>query len=119
MRATARTRSRVSPARWDWISARLRRPRRRCRSWPRCWPPAAAARAARCRARAAASIRSRWRRRARFRLRTALIADIHGNIVALEAVLADIGRRDVDAVVCLGDVAATGPQPAEAVDRIA
>jgi putative phosphoesterase len=52
-------------------------------------------------------------------VRTALIADIHGNLVALDAVLSDIHRRDVDRVVCLGDVAATGPQPCEAIDRIA
>ena len=52
-------------------------------------------------------------------MRTALIADIHGNLVALDAVLSDIERRRVDRVVCLGDVAATGPQPCEAIDRIA
>jgi predicted phosphodiesterase len=52
-------------------------------------------------------------------VRTALIADIHGNLVALDAVLSDIERRGADRVVCLGDVAATGPQPCEAIDRIA
>jgi putative phosphoesterase len=36
-------------------------------------------------------------------VRFAVIADIHGNRWALEAVLADIGRRRVDAVVNLGD----------------
>lgn len=41
----------------------------------------------------------------------AIISDIHGNLVALEAVLADIQRQPVDRMVCLGDVAATGPQP--------
>ena len=50
--------------------------------------------------------------------RVALIADIHGNAVALEAVLADIERRDVDEIVCLGDVAAGGPQPREALARL-
>ncbi len=50
--------------------------------------------------------------------RVALIADIHGNAVALEAVLADIERRDVDEIVCLGDVAAGGPQPREALRRL-
>jgi putative phosphoesterase len=50
--------------------------------------------------------------------RLALIADIHGNAVALEAVLADIARRDVDEIVCLGDVAAGGPQPREALRRL-
>ena len=51
--------------------------------------------------------------------RVALISDIHGNLVALEAVLDDLDRQQVDAIVCLGDVAATGPQPREAVDRVA
>lgn len=46
-------------------------------------------------------------------MRIALIADIHGNLAALEAVLAEIGRASVDEIVCLGDVAATGPQPHE------
>ena len=50
---------------------------------------------------------------------TALIADIHGNLVALETVLGDIDRRGVDRVVCLGDVAATGPQPRETIERVA
>jgi predicted phosphodiesterase len=52
-------------------------------------------------------------------VRTALIADIHGNLVSLQAVLADAGRRGADRLVCLGDVAATGPQPGEAIDAIA
>ncbi len=50
--------------------------------------------------------------------RAALISDIHGNVVALDAVLADIARRDVDSIVCLGDVAAGGPQPQQAIARI-
>lgn len=40
----------------------------------------------------------------------ALIADIHGNAVALNAALADIDRRQPDRILCLGDVA-SGPQP--------
>jgi predicted phosphodiesterase len=52
-------------------------------------------------------------------VKTALIADIHGNLVALEAVLADVERRKADRIVCLGDVAATGPQPRETIERIA
>jgi putative phosphoesterase len=50
--------------------------------------------------------------------RVALISDIHGNAVALEAVLADIARRRVGEIVCLGDVAAGGPQPREALERL-
>jgi predicted phosphodiesterase len=51
-------------------------------------------------------------------MRTALIADIHGNLTALDAVLADFVRRGADRVVCLGDVAATGPQPRETLRRV-
>ncbi|WP_198373488.1 metallophosphoesterase family protein [Roseomonas rosulenta] len=41
-------------------------------------------------------------------MRLAVISDIHGNLAALEAVLADIETRAVDAVVNLGDCV-TGP----------
>lgn len=37
-------------------------------------------------------------------MRYALISDIHGNLAALECVLADLETRNVDAVICLGDV---------------
>ncbi len=46
-------------------------------------------------------------------MRTALIADTHGNLVAVEAVLADIERAQIDTIVCLGDVVASGPKPRE------
>jgi predicted phosphodiesterase len=36
-------------------------------------------------------------------MRLGLISDIHGNLAALEAVVADIHRRGVDQIVCLGD----------------
>jgi predicted phosphodiesterase len=48
-------------------------------------------------------------------LRLALIADIHGNLAACEAVMAEIERERPEAIVCLGDVAATGPQPREVI----
>lgn len=48
----------------------------------------------------------------------ALLSDIHGNLVAFEAVLADLRAEPPDAVVCLGDVAATGPRPHEVVARL-
>src|SRR5947208_1397398 len=38
-------------------------------------------------------------------MRVAVIADIHGNLAALDAVLADVAGTRVDRVVCLGDVA--------------
>ena len=36
-------------------------------------------------------------------MRIALVSDIHGNLPALEAVVADIHRRGVDQILCLGD----------------
>ena len=51
--------------------------------------------------------------------RLALISDIHGNVVALDVVLADLAHRDeIDGIVCLGDVAAGGPQPGEVIARL-
>ena len=50
--------------------------------------------------------------------RMALISDIHGNLTALEAALADIARQDVNATVCLGDVAELGPQPVAVIHRL-
>jgi putative phosphoesterase len=46
------------------------------------------------------------------------VSDIHGNLPALEAVLTEIEREDVDAVVCCGDVIG-GSFPAEVFDRLA
>lgn len=51
-------------------------------------------------------------------MRIGLIADIHGNLVALETVLADLEREAVDRVICLGDVAVLGPQPVEVIVRL-
>lgn len=50
--------------------------------------------------------------------RIAVISDIHGNIPALEAVLADIKNRNIERIFCLGDLAGKGPSSAEAVDKI-
>jgi predicted phosphodiesterase len=49
-------------------------------------------------------------------MRCAIISDIHGNLDALEAVLADAGR--VDEIWCLGDLVGYGPQPNECVDLL-
>lgn len=51
-------------------------------------------------------------------MRIALISDIHGNYVSLEAVLADIEAQQVDRIICLGDVATIGPQPIEVITRL-
>ena len=52
-------------------------------------------------------------------MRIALISDVHGNTVALGAVLTDMKQHRPEVVVCLGDIAAGGPDPGGAVDRIA
>ncbi|HNQ95372.1 MAG: metallophosphoesterase family protein [Anaerolineales bacterium] len=45
-------------------------------------------------------------------MRIAVISDMHGNNLALEAVLADIKRQGTDQLVCLGDAIQGGPQSA-------
>ncbi|MEZ4591346.1 MAG: metallophosphoesterase family protein [Chloroflexota bacterium] len=51
-------------------------------------------------------------------MRIALISDIHGNLVSLEAVLADIDRQNVNEIIFLGDAATLGPQPHEVLHRL-
>lgn len=50
-------------------------------------------------------------------MRVAALYDIHGNLHALEAVLADVGEESVDAVVCGGDLV-TGPFTVEVLDLL-
>ncbi len=52
-------------------------------------------------------------------MRVALLSDIHGNLVALDAVLADMARLgSFDEIVVAGDLVWSGPWPGEVVDRI-
>ncbi len=51
-------------------------------------------------------------------MRIAIFSDIHGNIPALDAVLADIAARRVDATYCLGDLVGYAPFPNEVIERI-
>jgi predicted phosphodiesterase len=51
-------------------------------------------------------------------MRLAIVTDVHGNLTALEAVIADLQRRGVERVVHGGDLALMGCQGAEVVDRI-
>lgn len=51
-------------------------------------------------------------------MRLALIADIHANLEALQATLADIAARDVDRIVCLGDIVGYNANPAECIALI-
>jgi predicted phosphodiesterase len=50
-------------------------------------------------------------------MRVAVLADIHGNVPALEAVLREVEQAGVDAVVLNGDMV-TGPMPAATLDRL-
>jgi predicted phosphodiesterase len=53
------------------------------------------------------------------RLRIALLADIHGNCVALDAVLANIEQQGgADVYWVLGDLVALGPQPVAVLERL-
>jgi len=49
-------------------------------------------------------------------MRTLIISDVHANLTALEAVLAD--AEPYDQVWCLGDVVGYGPDPNECIERI-
>mgnify|MGYP000152860752 CR=1 FL=1 len=50
-------------------------------------------------------------------MRVAILSDIHGNLLALEAVLKDIeARGGVDECWVLGDLVAVGPQPVEVLE---
>ena len=50
--------------------------------------------------------------------RVAFISDIHGNLEALEAVLADIAAGEADEVVCLGDIVGYGADAEACVDLV-
>jgi putative phosphoesterase len=51
-------------------------------------------------------------------VRIAIIADIHGNLPALESVLADIERRNVDQIINLGDCVSGPLWPREVCDLL-
>lgn len=51
-------------------------------------------------------------------MRYAVLSDVHGNLEALEEVLADVDRERPDGVVCLGDTVGYGPDPNECASRI-
>ena len=50
--------------------------------------------------------------------RIGIFSDMHGNAVAFDAVLAALQDEGVERLVCLGDVAATGPQPRAVIQRL-
>ena len=48
----------------------------------------------------------------------AIISDIHSNLEALGAVLANIESRGIEEILCLGDVVGYGPNPRECLDLV-
>lgn len=52
-------------------------------------------------------------------MRIAVISDIHGNLEAFEAALADISKQECDRIVCLGDVVGYGPDPESCIRILA
>ncbi|WP_117148987.1 metallophosphoesterase family protein [Paraliobacillus zengyii] len=51
-------------------------------------------------------------------MKIAFISDVHGNAIALDAVLNDIRKKEVDKIVVLGDLAYRGPEPKRSIDLI-
>ena len=51
-------------------------------------------------------------------MKIAVISDIHGNMEAFNAVLADIKSENCDSIFCLGDLALAGPEPDKVIDKI-
>jgi putative phosphoesterase len=51
-------------------------------------------------------------------MRTAIVSDFHGNLVAFDAVLAELERERFDLIVHGGDLAASGARPTEIIDRV-
>ncbi len=51
-------------------------------------------------------------------MRVAILADIHGNLPACEAVLADVGQHGADVVVAAGDLVLRGAHPRETLELL-
>ena len=50
--------------------------------------------------------------------RIAVLSDVHGNLIALEAVLKEIRKERPDAVLVAGDLVMNGPDPNGTVDAL-
>ena len=51
-------------------------------------------------------------------MRIAMLADIHANRAAMEAVLDDVAARTVDRIAILGDIVGYGPDPGWCLNRV-
>lgn len=52
------------------------------------------------------------------RLRYGILSDVHSNLEALQAVIAEIDAVGIDALLCLGDIVGYGPSPNECCDLL-
>jgi len=51
-------------------------------------------------------------------MKIAFISDIHGNAVALDAVLEDITQKNIDKIFVLGDICYRGPEPKRSLELV-
>lgn len=51
-------------------------------------------------------------------MKIAILSDIHGNLFALNAVLEDISKNNIDEIFCLGDLAMAGPEPNQTINFV-
>ena len=51
-------------------------------------------------------------------MRIALFSDIHGNLQALESIIENIKKDNVERIICLGDVIGLGPNSKECLDLL-
>lgn len=51
-------------------------------------------------------------------MKIAFISDIHGNAVALEAVINDLGKKEIDKIYVLGDICYRGPEPKRSLELV-
>lgn len=51
-------------------------------------------------------------------MRYAVVSDIHANLQAWEAVVADMAVLQIDHIICVGDIVGYGPAPAMVIDAI-
>jgi predicted phosphodiesterase len=51
-------------------------------------------------------------------MKWAVLSDIHSNKVALDAVMDDLDSKEVDAILCAGDIVGYGPKPKECLELV-
>ena len=51
-------------------------------------------------------------------MKIGIITDIHSNTIALNAVLKEFEKKQVDKIICCGDIIGIGPNPEETVQKL-